>query len=383
MNEIDFIEQCTRLAPILASNAAEGERLRIAPSDSMHRIESAGLLGVVTPKSLGGHGHSLQTLCAGTSELAQGCPATAWTASFLMIHAWMLSRFPEQFRAELFADGTMPKASAPLTPSGTITPVDGGYTVSGRWEWATAINESDWVTVHGFDTGVEFGTRFAVLPRSEVTVEDVWHTSGMRATGSNVVVVQDSFVPTHRTIDGQGLMGAGGGTPDDRFKFLPVPLVLALTASAPAVGAAERGAELYRERLSTRILAYSLGDRAADQPLAQARLGQVMSDLAMLKAGWFDAISRIEAASKSQLPTDLLRVQTRLAAAAAVRSSRLLLGTIGEGAGASVYNSKHDFQRLQRDVETLKGHVVFDWDRTTELAGRVALGHSLQPTDMA
>ena len=53
------------------------------------------------------------------------------------------------------------------------------------------------------------------------------------------------------------------------------------------------------------------------------------------------------------------------------------------GAGASVYFESHPLQRLQRDVETLKGHVVFDWDRAAELAGRVLLGQPLQPTDMA
>jgi hypothetical protein len=48
-----------------------------------------------------------------------------------------------------------------------------------------------------------------------------------------------------------------------------------------------------------------------------------------------------------------------------------------------VYATCHPIQRLQRDVETLKGHVIFDWDRTTELAGRVMLGGSLGPADRA
>jgi 3-hydroxy-9,10-secoandrosta-1,3,5(10)-triene-9,17-dione monooxygenase len=39
-------------------------------------------------------------------------------------------------------------------------------------------------------------------------------------------------------------------------------------------------------------------------------------------------------------------------------------------------------QRLQRDVEVLKGHVVFDWDRTAELVGRLELGFEPRPTDM-
>jgi len=50
--------------------------------------------------------------------------------------------------------------------------------------------------------------------------------------------------------------------------------------------------------------------------------------------------------------------------------------------GASVYFSSSPLQRLQRDVEVLKGHVIFDWDRTAELAGRFALGFGLRPTDM-
>lgn len=53
-----------------------------------------------------------------------------------------------------------------------------------------------------------------------------------------------------------------------------------------------------------------------------------------------------------------------------------------DGAGASVYFASHPLQRLQRDVETLKGHVIFDWDRTAELAGRYQLGLGLRPTDM-
>ena len=147
-----------------------------------------------------------------------------------------------------------------------------------------------------------------------------------------------------------------------------------------AVGAAEAALELHRERLAERVLAYSLGDKAADQPVAQARLAAVTSDLTTALAGWRAATNDLLTSSG---PDDLLRVRTRLAAAAAVRASRLIVGTIGEGAGASVYATSHPLQRLQRDVETLKGHVIFDWDRTTELAGRVMLGHPLGPIDMA
>ncbi len=59
---------------------------------------------------------------------------------------------------------------------------------------------------------------------------------------------------------------------------------------------------------------------------------------------------------------------------------RGVISTVCEGADASVYFSSSPLQRL-RDVEVLKGHVIFDWDRTAELAGRFALGFGLdRPT---
>ena len=169
----------------------------------------------------------------------------------------------------------------------------------------------------------------------------------------------------------------------DGLANLPLISVLSLVASAPAMGAAEAAVDLYRQRLEQRILAYSLGDRAAEQPAAQIRLAAAMSDLASTRAGWDAAIAAVVAGAAEGTPSDQLRVDTKLAAAATVRSARRIIGAVGEGSGASVYLSSHPFQRLQRDVETLKGHVIFDWDRAAELAGRVTLGFELRPTDMA
>ena len=198
-------------------------------------------------------------------------------------------------------------------------------------------------------------------------------TSGVRAPGSHPVLADRVFVPMERTVPGDDLRGTAAGVDGDALDGLPLLSVLALVASAPAVGAAEAAVDLYRQRVSERVLAYTLGDRAADQPMAQARLAAITSDLATTLAGWRAIIAELQTAAATGPPDEQLRVRVRLAAAAAVRSSRHIVGDIGEGAGASVYASSHPLQRLQRDVETLKGHVIFDWDRTTELAGRVLL----------
>lgn len=378
----EFVARCAALAPSLTERSDEAEQLRRVPDATIAAVAADDLFRVVVPTSLGGHGLGLAALAHGTRELAHGDPASAWTLSFLMLHGWLLAKFPEAGRAELFADGPAPMAPAPLAPTGSAAPADGGLVISGRWEWATGIGHADWVMVHAVQTDPSFETWFAVLPRDEVEVDDVWFTSGMRATGSNTVRVDGRFVPDRRLLRARSLLDSAGSVEGDGMAGLPVASVLGLSASAPALGAAEAAVDLYRERLATRVLAYSLGDRAARQPAAQVRLATVISDLATARHHWEATIAAVESAGASGVVTPELRVGARLAAAATVRSARRIITDVCDGAGASVYRSTHPLQRLQRDVETLKGHVIFDWDRTAELAGRHALGFGLGPTDM-
>ena len=378
----EVLHRCHDLVPALGERAAEGEALRRVPEATIADVCDADLFRIIVPTSLGGHGLGLDSLAQGTRILAHGCPATAWTLSFLMLHAWLLTRFPAAGRAEVFADGPSPFTPAPLAPTGSATPVDGGFRISGRWEWATGIAHADWVMVHAIQTDPVFATHFVLLRPDEVEVEDVWFTSGMRATGSNTVQVLDRFVPSSRTLPSTSLLFGAEPLDGDGLAGHAVPPVLALVAAAPALGAAEASVDLYRERLVQRVLAYSLGDRASDQPAAQVRLATATSDLACARIRWDAAITTLQEAARDGAVDEQLRVDTRLAAAATVRASRSVISTVCEGAGASVYLSTSPLQRLQRDVEVLKGHVVFDWDRTAELAGRFALGFPLRPTDL-
>lgn len=378
----ELLRRCHELVPVLAARADEGEMLRRVPEATIDDVRRADLFRAVVPTSLGGHGLGLDSLTQGTRILAHGCPATAWTLSFLIMHAWLLTRFPAEGRARLFADGPSPFAPAPLAPTGTATPVDGGFRIAGRWEWATGIAHADWVMVHAVQTDPVFATHFVLLRPDEVEVEDVWFTSGMRATGSNTVRVEDRFVPAAMTLPAPSLLFGDEPIEGDGLAGHAVPPVLALVAAAPALGAAEAAVELYRERLAQRVLAYSLGDKASEQPAAQIRLATATSDLASARIRWDAAIATVIDAARGGALDEQVRVDTRLAAAATVRASRSVISTVCEGAGASVYLSSSPLQRLQRDVEVLKGHVVFDWDRTAELAGRFALGFGLRPTDM-
>lgn len=375
----DVFERIDALVPRVAERAAEAERLRRLPDATIADIEDDDLFRLIVPTSLGGHGLDVGTLVNATRRLAHGCVSTAWTASFLVMHNWLLTRFPEEAVAEFFGgDRPWALAATPLAPTGTFRPDGDDHLLTGGWEWATGIHHADWVVVHAVNPEVEFSNRFFAVPADEVTIDDVWHTSGMRGTGSNLVRLEGHRVPGRRSVGALDFIGEGRPIDGDALAGLPMAPVLALLAAAPAVGAAEEVVEQYRRRIKERVLAYSPGDRAVDQPAAQMRLAAVMSELSVARLQWDAAVAEVdEAAASGRRLTIERRGALRLAASDTVRRCRGVINDVALGAGASVYFEDAPFQRHQRDVEMLKGHVIFDWDRTTELAGRIALG--LQP----
>ena len=61
--------------------------------------------------------------------------------------------------------------------------------------------DADWVIVGALiERAGRIDPALVVVPAGEVEVDDVWHTAGMRGTGSHDVIVTDVFVPEHRIV---------------------------------------------------------------------------------------------------------------------------------------------------------------------------------------
>jgi alkylation response protein AidB-like acyl-CoA dehydrogenase len=223
------------------------------------------------------------------------------------------------------------------------------------------------------------------LPESEVDVEDVWHTAGMRATGSNDVVVTDAWVPEHRlvkVIDIYGGTAPGAALHDTATYRWPMVPALALVAAMVALGTAEWVADLYAERLGERVLAYS-GVAQKQQPAAQVRLGDARVRLAALRAltaQTADSIQQVVVGGERVRRQ--ARAQARVAAAHIVQESRAVIGDLLEASGASAHFLSNPMQRARRDVDIISGHVVFDYDVSRELAGALEIGAQVSPISM-
>ena len=359
--------------------------LRRLPADTVKELQESGLFDLLRPARYGGQQADFQAILDPVRRLAHGCTSTAWTAGFFTLHNWMLALFGEQAQDDAFASQPF-LASSPLAPTGRGTPTDGGVRLTGRWSWATGVMESNWTIVGalcGPDDGIH--PALALVPADDYQIVDVWHTDGMRATGSNDIVITDVFVPEHRLVKVTDIYGgtAPGAVLHDAdvYRWPMVP-ALSFLAAMPALGTAERVVEIYTQRLSERVIAYE-GSKQKDKPAAQARLGEARVRLRALHGLLADTIARIEAilAAGDRVPRTV-RADARLAAAHIVKESRSVIAHLLEASGASAHFLDNPLQRAKRDVDVLSGHVIFDYDASRELAGALAIGLKVSPLAM-
>ena len=67
------------------------------------------------------------------------------------------------------------------------------------------------------------------------------------------------------------------------------------------------------------------------------------------------------------------RADVRLSSAAVVKLASEAIDELCAAAGASAYFLSSPLQRALRDVQMMRGHVIFDWDRAAQISGRVKL----------
>lgn len=373
----------------LADRADAAERQRQLPATTLAEADAAGFFDLLVPARYGGLEAPFPAILDPVRRMAHGCASSAWTLGFYTLHNWMLALFSEQAQAEAFT--TRPfLAPAPLAPTGHGVACDGGVRVTGRWSWATGVMHGNWILVGALcerEPGdpASIYPVLALLPISEARVEDVWHTDGMRATGSNDVVIEDAFVPAHRLIEVADIYnGTAPGaqlhdSPTYRWPMVPA---LALLAAMPALGCAERAAEIFAERLSQRFLAYE-GVMQKDKPAASIRLGDAQVRLRALRALLDDTVGRIEATvSGGDSVARAERGQARLVAAHIVHESRAVITDLLGASGAGAHFLHNPLQRIKRDVDVICGHVVFDYDTSRELAGALSIGVRIPRTAM-
>ncbi|MER7536693.1 3-hydroxy-9,10-secoandrosta-1,3,5(10)-triene-9,17-dione monooxygenase oxygenase subunit [Streptomyces sp. NPDC097704] len=381
MRDEDVLAAVRALAPALRERAAEAEALRRVPDASLRELEAAGFFRLLLPGAYGGFAADPAVFYAAVHEIAKACGSTGWAASVLGVHPWYVAQFDPRAQEEVWgADGSTRICSS-HAPTGEVTPVDGGFRLSGRWHFSAGCDHAHWALLGGLVTdgeGRPVDMRTFLVPRSDYRVDDVWDTVGLRGSGSNDLVVEDAFVPAHRTL-GYGpvttLRCPGQEIHPEPLYRLPYAAVFTTAISTAMVGIAE-GAHEDRLGAARARLRNDQGRRTAEDPFAQVRIARAAGEIDAARLQLARNMAELYALARAgaEIPGEL-RARARRDQALATERALTAVDLLMENAGRGPLHVGDDvLQRAWRDLHTGRGQAANDIERALVLYAQDALG---------
>jgi 3-hydroxy-9,10-secoandrosta-1,3,5(10)-triene-9,17-dione monooxygenase len=344
----DVLDKARALAPVLRERALAAEQARRIPDVTIQDMKDAGLFRVLQPALYGGYEMDPKVFLEVAMIIGAACPSSGWVYSVVGVHNWQLALMPKQAQDDVWGTDQDTLISSSYTPRGHVELAEGGYRLSGRWSFSSGSDHCEWAILGGAAT-LEDGTirRLCFLvPRSDYVVEDVWHVVGLKATGSNDVVIEDAFVPEYRTHP----FTSGSVTSDAPGYLLPFSSVFSFGITAPLIGAAQGALEEHINWTVERVR-ITRGSRVAEEPFTQARVAEAAFDIEAARSAMMrDMDDMMELARDGkELPLDL-RARARLDQ---VRGTQLAMSAVDRvftNSGGRVLQETNPIQRAWRDI---------------------------------
>ena len=373
-----LVERARAMIPVLKERAAKCVADRDVPADSIAEMQGAGFFRILQPRRWGGFEMSPNAFYDVQKALAEGCMSTGWMFGVVGCHPYELALFDDRAQQEVWGTDTSVLVSSSYQPVGKVTPIEGGFRLSGHWGFSTGSIHCDWVLLGSMVPPSEPGgapdMRTFLLPRKDYTINrDAWQVFGLQGTGSHDIIVDDVFVPeyrTHRSVHGFLCENPGQKENDAPLFTLPWAQVFTRSVSTAAFGGARAAVnaavQIMKDRVSTNTGKASKADPFLHAAIAKAH-AQIIEMETTLRATFDELMGYAERGEKIPMQKRTLfayqssTVVRRLADLA--DDMMKLLG------GRAIYNTSPIIQPWL-DLHAGRAHVANDpSNRTADLVG--------------
>ncbi|MFE4667286.1 acyl-CoA dehydrogenase family protein [Streptomyces sp. NPDC056716] len=370
----EILAAAKALAPQLRERAPEIEKNRRLPADVVELIRSTGAFRMGFSRAWGGPELTSVEQTEVVEALAYGDASAGWAAMIGMDSGLYASFLDETVAKEMFPRLDMTTAGL-LFPVGRAERVEGGYRLSGRWQFGSGITHADWVISGAFlyDDGEPHlvdGAHDSILlmvPRADVEIIDTWHTTGLAGSGSCDYAIHDVFVPEGRTLTLGTVRGGEGplAQPEVHMRNMPgVPL-----------GVARAALDWVREQVLAKSPAG--GGGWADNWRVQVTLAECEADFNATRSAVYGAMRRqwevLETTGTLDALTPEERAALPLSRLHAFRTARSIVLRLYDLMQTAAIYKPGPLDRWLRDTMTMCQHVVAQ-DKILQSAGAHLLG---------
>ena len=371
------------LVPAAKAARDEAERLRHTPEPLAAAITRAGVYQMYLPRSMGGPEASPLEAFDAVEALSIADGSIGWCAMIAIAMSFNAARLSESVGRELAGTPADYRAAGSARVGGQARAVEGGFRVTGRWNFASGIQNARWLYCTCVMMDGEQPMRNAAgkpllralwVPREQVTIVDTWSVMGMRGTGSQDFTVEDVFVPERRSALSEAPPTQTTPLYNRRMWNITLWTPSAANALGIARGALDTLVELAQTEAST-LQTSLLRDRA----MVQAKVGEAEAILGAARAYVLDAVRDVwTTVTRGEAPTDQQIARGRLAITHAMRESLRAVDIVFHAAGTNAIYTSLPIERAFRDIHVAVQHGAC-LPSYYESAGKVALG--LRPED--
>jgi alkylation response protein AidB-like acyl-CoA dehydrogenase len=348
------------------------ERQSLTP-EVVEALKRTGIYRALVAKRFGGDERPPSEFLEMIEAISRVDASAGWVASFgfssVYLAALPLSTLESMYRETpdvVFAGGIYPPQKACRAGA--------GYKVSGRWSWGSGCTGADLIGVGIQAEGQANGPLplIAVMPRSEVTIQENWDVNGLKGTGSHDIVVDNVFVPEEWTF----VRGGRASLTSPLYRY-PSMALAAQVLAVVALGAARSAIDTLIDVAGGRK-SITGSPTLAERAYVQSDIAKAEARLRSARAFFFEATEEAFAALESADTLDQRRHNDlRLASSNAARTGADVSQMIYTLSGTTGIFTAHPIAQSLQDAMVVPQHAFLS-EGTWQSAGRLLLG--LPPT---
>jgi alkylation response protein AidB-like acyl-CoA dehydrogenase len=378
----ELLQRAGEVGAIARTKALETEQQRHVASDLVGMMRDAKLFRVLQPERFGGFEYGYDVFVELVAAVAAGDGSTGWVYSLGAVHPWLIACFPEAAQQEVWSQNEDAIAAVSYAPVGKALPEKDGYRLSGRFSFASGVDNADWGILGGMlplKDGPKPG--FFLIPRSQFSIHDDWFTMGLAGTGSKTIVVEDQFIPAYRAVAFSELLsGNGPGTATNANPLYRQPMlaVVPYCLVAPALGMARGALDTFKEQVAgrnTRGAVAGGNNKMTEFTTIQMRVAEATASIdaaeLMIHRDVRETMAVVEAGNPANVG---LRMRNRLTHSFSTKLLMQAVDAVFLAAGGSALGLQHPVQRFWRDIHAASSHISLNWDSVSAMYGQHVFG---------